>query len=262
MTTRHNKAAPRLIGGVVGRNGWTPLHIAVWSDDLDKVEELLHQGAETGAVISEKDPEDNLQKATPLIISIILGNREIFNTLLPHTSSITDIGPLGCNATEHAANKGQNEMVKALYATGGQIREARIGFALSHAVGNGNIDLITYVASAGLNLSTRPSLLSLAARKGHIETAKKLMEVGCNINSVTDGYTPLMTSAFHGSLEGVEFLLKSGADVNAEVNGETALKIAKRLRRTKIARLLQEAGTTANPRPAKKIPTNKPQTKG
>jgi ankyrin repeat protein len=56
-----------------------------------------------------------------------------------------------------------------------------------------------------------------AAGAGDLETVKRLLAEGDDVNSADNGrWTPLILAAQNGHLEVVKLLIKSGADVNAE----------------------------------------------
>ena len=58
--------------------------------------------------------------------------------------------------------------------------------------------------------------LVLAARAGHKEAVKALLEAGANVNSRdSEGNTALITAVFYGRTDVVETLLAAGADTNA-----------------------------------------------
>ncbi len=64
-----------------------------------------------------------------------------------------------------------------------------------------------------------------AAARNDLGETKKLLARGADVNAKTaDDYTALMSAAFYGNADIVEFLLDSGADVNARhKSGLTAL---------------------------------------
>ena len=67
--------------------------------------------------------------------------------------------------------------------------------------------------------------LLYAAREGHIETAKALLEGGADINQVSaDKFSPLLTAIANGHLDLAKYLVEKGADPNlAATSGLTAL---------------------------------------
>ncbi|MBC6401850.1 MAG: ankyrin repeat domain-containing protein, partial [Ekhidna sp.] len=69
------------------------------------------------------------------------------------------------------------------------------------------------------------SALTRAARAGHVEVVKYLLDKGVDINQYSK--TALQLAAFRGHLAVVEELIRRGADVNkADVHGHTPLMVA------------------------------------
>ncbi|MBF7093473.1 ankyrin repeat domain-containing protein [Flavobacterium sp. ALJ2] len=69
--------------------------------------------------------------------------------------------------------------------------------------------------------------LNVAICKGDIETVKKLIENGANVNKFSGGLTPLMTAARYNKVEIIELLISKGANPYTTAdNGYTALKFA------------------------------------
>lgn len=69
--------------------------------------------------------------------------------------------------------------------------------------------------------------LIIAARDGHLDTVKRLVAEGADVD-VRHGYTPLMAAARFGHVDIIQFLLTKGADVNAkgQFDNATALSYA------------------------------------
>ena len=67
-----------------------------------------------------------------------------------------------------------------------------------------------------------------AIAKGDIETVKKLIKLGENVNKRSKGMTPAMYAAKFNRVEILKILIASGADLKAKSdNGKTALSYAK-----------------------------------
>lgn len=79
-----------------------------------------------------------------------------------------------------------------------------------------------------------------AASDGDLDTVKKLVEQGVDVNSRDNGqWTPLIIAAQNGHLNVVQYLIEKGADVNAEnAYTETALCLAKSERHEEIVEYL------------------------
>src|SRR5690606_14219370 len=69
--------------------------------------------------------------------------------------------------------------------------------------------------------------LNVAISKGDIETVKKFIEYGADVNLISEDLTPLMTAARYNKFEIIKVLLANGAKASAKnENGFTALKYA------------------------------------
>ena len=69
--------------------------------------------------------------------------------------------------------------------------------------------------------------LSIAISKGDIESVRKFIEYGVDINEKSNGMSPLMIAARYNKVEIMKVLISKGARVNAkDENGFTALKYA------------------------------------
>ena len=69
--------------------------------------------------------------------------------------------------------------------------------------------------------------LSVAISKGDIESVKKFVEYGADVNEKSNGMSPLMIAARYNKTEIIKFLISKGARLNdKDENGFTALKHA------------------------------------
>lgn len=69
--------------------------------------------------------------------------------------------------------------------------------------------------------------LYVAISKGDIETVKKFVEYGANVNERTEDMTPLMVAARYNKVEIIKYLLANGARLEDKTErGFTALKYA------------------------------------
>ena len=69
--------------------------------------------------------------------------------------------------------------------------------------------------------------LGFAISKGDLETVKKFIEYGADVNEISNGMTPLMIAARYNKVEIIKLLLSKGAHVNKkDEKGFTALKYA------------------------------------
>ena len=87
-----------------------------------------------------------------------------------------------------------------------------------------------------------------AAKQGHLEVVRILLEAGADQNAATaNGITALMFAARQGHLEVVRLLLETGADKNAAMaHGRTALMLAAKEGHLDVVRTLLKAGADMN----------------
>ncbi|MCR4305247.1 MAG: ankyrin repeat domain-containing protein [Gallionella sp.] len=97
------------------------------------------------------------------------------------------------------------------------------------------------------NASDLVESLHAAAKSGDIETIRKLITAGVDVNAVKagDGGTPLLTATNWNNFEAVKVLISLGGDVNFKVGQWTPLMRAVG-RDTRIVKLLIEAGADVN----------------
>jgi ankyrin repeat protein len=94
-----------------------------------------------------------------------------------------------------------------------------------------------------------PLPLVSAAWGGSPEAVEFLLSRGADINEAGNfDNTPLMMASYYGNTEMVRLLLARGADVNfRDANGDTALSFAKQGRHAAVIRLLRQAGASDEP---------------
>ncbi|TRX16355.1 ankyrin repeat domain-containing protein [Flavobacterium franklandianum] len=74
---------------------------------------------------------------------------------------------------------------------------------------------------------TGVSPLCIAISKGDVESVKKIIEYGADVNEKSNGMTPLMFAARYNKVEILKFLVSKGAKINEkDSNGFTALVYA------------------------------------
>lgn len=93
-----------------------------------------------------------------------------------------------------------------------------------------NVALATNVSTTSyptevITYNTTP--LCNAISKGDLETVKKFIEYGADVNETTNGTTPLMLAARYNRVEIIKLLLDKGARLETkDEKGFTALKYA------------------------------------
>lgn len=117
-----------------------------------------------------------------------------------------------------------------------------IGIALL-AFGNVAIASTTEKGKTEKLVITKNKLISplcQAIAKGDLETVKKMIEFGSDINQTSNGMTPLMYAARYNKVEIVRVLLDNGAKISLkDSKGFTALKHAELSNATDAAELIK-----------------------
>ena len=85
------------------------------------------------------------------------------------------------------------------------------------------------------------SPLGVAISKGDVESVRKFIEYGADVNELTNGMTPLMIAARYNKTEIIKILISKGANLNQkDENGFTALKYAELSNATEAIQLLKQ----------------------
>ena len=184
---------------------------AVGKGDLERVRELIAQGADVNMSISGMPVI--MAAPDPAMINFLAQSGADVNArsdLLNMTVLVSFI------------SKGKVDVVKALIQAGADVntRDSKTGAtALSSAIKPGKVDII-----------------------------RTLIEAGADVNGVGFlGMRPLSLAVMAGKLNIVDILIESGADVEAkDEDGTSPLMRAVSMRKTKIAKVLIEAGADVN----------------
>ena len=159
------------------------------------------------------------------------------------------------------------DLVRELIEAGADLSVGRSQNALEIAkLMNSETKLIeVFIDAKGVDAIVRDGWTALmhAARDGHTEVVKTLIEIGANINIQNDnGDTALILAARRGLTEIVKILVENGADMNIKDSrygrtaliyaakdsryGRTALIYAAREGRTEVVKLLIDNGANMN----------------
>ena len=212
-------------------NGTTALMLAAASGNTDAVKMLI----DAGAAVNAKEPVRGL---TPAMFAAASNRGAVLALLAAHgadlkaTSKVTDLAALSKDPAalreftvgnppppgEPPAG-GRNGPAPAAAAPGG-----RGGRGNQTAGVDRNYQLNELVAAQG---GLTPLLL--AAREGHIEAVKALLDAGADLNqpSAGDRTAPLLMATINGHFDLAKFLLDKGADPKAAAeNNATPLYAA------------------------------------
>ncbi|MGV8813453.1 MAG: ankyrin repeat domain-containing protein [Gelidibacter sp.] len=102
-----------------------------------------------------------------------------------------------------------------------------LGFAFNTSHATSSIQTVPSNTMIKTKISVSPFCLSIV--KGDLDTVKKLIELGADVNEKSNGMTPAMYAAKYNRTDILEFLVKNGAELKKKSdNGWTAMDYAKR----------------------------------
>jgi ankyrin repeat protein len=232
--------APALLAQKVEPDGTTPLHRAVFNDDLRTAEQLVHAGADVKAA--------NRYGVTPLSLACTNGNAATIELLLKAGADPNTVLPGGETALMTAARTGKLAAVEALLKHGAQVnaKEPKRGqTAIMWAAAEGHTAVVEALIRAGADFRAKldsgftPFLF--AAREGKMGVVRALLKAGVDVNETAQprragkgpkaGSTALHLATGNAHYELAAFLVDSGADPNAIGPGYTALHMVTYVRK-------------------------------
>ncbi len=229
-------------------DGATALHWASYWDDIDTVRWLLASGAAVDAA--------NVLGVTPLWLAADNGSAAMVETLLAAGADPGAALPSGETPLMTASRTGSAAAARALLAAGADphAREhAHRQTALMWASAQGHAEVVGLLLAAGAGLEDRsrvyPQIVSssgnadrsgvfevlqggytpllFAARRGDVESARRLVAAGAAVDApAASGTSPLVVAAHSGHGAFAAFLLDAGADPGAAKAGYAALHAA------------------------------------
>ncbi len=227
-------------------DGTTALHWAAREDDLEMADRLIRAGADVKVV--------NRYGVTPLYLACLNGSAAMIEKLLAAGADPNSAVTLGETALMTVARAGNLEAAKVLLAHGASV-DARENWrgqtALMWAAAEGHPQMVQELIAHGADVNARSAIqkwerqvtaeprekwlppggltpLLFAAREGHLDCARILVEKGADVNVVDpDGIGAVLSAAINGHYDVAIYLLDKGTDPNlADKTGRTALYAA------------------------------------
>jgi len=214
-------------------DGTTPLHWAVYRDDLALVKKLLAEGADARAA--------NAYGSTPMSEAAVIGNVEVIKALLKAGADVESPNADGQTALMVVARTGNVDAAKVLLKHGARVNareQWREQTALMWAAAESQPAMVKELIRHGAELDARSHVnrwarevtaeprvqwrpaggltaLLYAARQGCLECAKHLVEAGANPNLADPrGVTPMIMAATNFNFDVAAYLLGQGAKPN------------------------------------------------
>jgi ankyrin repeat protein len=217
----------------VDADGTTPLHWAVYRNDVAAVKQLLAIGADVNA--------RNDYGATPLSEAAVTGNVEVIRRLLAAGADVRATNADGQTALMVLARTSNVEAAQLLLRRGADVNQRetwRGQTALMWAAAEGQPAMVKLLVRHGADVNARSEVnqwerqvtaeprmqarpsggftpLLYAARRGCAECVRHLLDGGAAINLTDpDRVTPLLLAALNQNFDTAVLLVKRGADVN------------------------------------------------
>jgi ankyrin repeat protein len=214
-------------------DGTTPLHVAVYNNDVKAVEKLLASRVDVNA--------RNDYGSTPLSEAAITGNAEVIRKLISAGAKVDQANADGMTPLMIIARTSNVEAAKLLLKAGAKVdarEQWREQTALMWAAAEAQPAMVKLLIQQGADVNARSKVnewerqvtaeprkqarpaggftpLLYAARRGCAECAQILLDGGADINlGDPDRVTPLLLAALNLNYDTAALLVRRGADVN------------------------------------------------
>lgn len=209
-------------------SGTTPLMLAASSGNARAVTMLIENGADVNA-------KEKVMEQTPLMFAAAYNRTEAMQALIKGgadtqaTTKVVNLAALSSPEEEFFRQQQQQQQQQGRGGQGGQQAAAAGqgggGGRRGPATGRPGVDRqFRFNELVGYQGGMTPLLM--AARQGHMEAVKLLLDAGAPINQVSAGdkTSPLLIAIINGHFDLAKYLLDRGADPNlAAENGAAPL---------------------------------------
>jgi uncharacterized protein len=226
-------AAPAVDAGAVADDGTTPLHLAVYNNDLKTVEKLIAARADVNA--------RNDYGSSPLSEAAITGSVEVIRKLISAGANVELANADAMTPLMIIARTSNVEAAKLLLKAGAKVNAQehwRNQTALMWAAAEAQPAMVKLLIQHGADVNARSKVnewerqvtaeprkqarpaggftpLLYAARRGCAPCAEALLDGGADINlGDPDRVTPLLLATLNLNFDTAALLVRRGADVN------------------------------------------------
>ncbi|XP_033631150.1 transient receptor potential cation channel subfamily A member 1-like [Asterias rubens] len=220
----------------LNKKGFSALHLAAQSNNLEEMTELLDSYADVDITSTEVG-------LTPLHFAARYGCTQAVRALINHGANCDASTTNGQRPIHLAARRGLADVIQVLMeADKGQVnvRNNDLITPLHMVALNGNVEalrlLITYGAKIDVKDINNISPIMLSVSSGHLDMTETILKTASSQDLSTndiledtdnEGNSLLHAAAKNGHAKLVEFLLRNGASVDVQKNsGQTPLHLA------------------------------------
>lgn len=228
-------------------DGNTALHWAARFDDLDMASNLMAAGADVAAT--------NRVLAPPMLLAAINGSAAMIKLFLDHGADPNaPLSQTGDTPLMISARTGLPEAVTVLLDANADVNTRESwggGTALMYAVSEGHREVAALLIREGAEIDARTAFIPRNTGRGlRFEglppRARLPDEIGPQIHTSGE-MTPLLIAAREGHLDTVRLMIESGTDINARAaDGKDALSLAIYNGNYAVASLLVDSGANLN----------------
>jgi ankyrin repeat protein len=223
------------------KDGWTPLHSAAYRGHFQIARILLDHKARVN--IRDNDGRTPLHRAFESPEST--GQSEVVRLLLDHNADL-HVGDNSGNSPLHFAAfhwRGSPEVARILLECNAEVNSRNHDGSSPLLLASNSDVARLLLADVHVDDNKGNTPLQYAARRGHLEVARKLLEFNdAEVNSRNHhGSTPLLIASEYGHTEVVRLLLDHNADVDVrdgDGDGDTPLHCAAFGGQLEVARIL------------------------